>query len=123
MADLVILCAALGTDPATVATGRYRGTGERSNRKGWRMATIYVREHFGRSQVTGAGPTDADAIEALVVQLRYRVTGRADRFRSRAAECRRGAADCRERANQYDEEAQRNDAEAARLEELARDHH
>lgn len=120
MGDLAALCAVLGADPAAVTVGRYRGPGERTDRKTWRQASVPVRDYRGLEILTGAGRDNDEATLSLATQLRARVRGRADRLRRRASEHRRSASECRRRAQEHDTEAIRDDADAERLEEVCR---
>lgn len=121
MGDLATLCAALGIDPTRIATERYRGPGERSDRKGWRRASLpYAHPDWrGSELVIGAGPTDDAALADLTGTLRAMVRRAAQDARRRAIELHRRASALRDEALACDARAESVDCDAARLEKVS----
>lgn len=108
LADALSL--ASGPDTITVALVPYRGTGERSTKRGWRVAVLCDREravYTGFEPVQRCGKTDEAALEALAAELRSRVTVVLRDAEGSAAHNRRMAAQHAEQANALDARAAR----------------
>jgi hypothetical protein len=106
-----------------VSVQKYRGWGERSDRKGWRTATLMLAAHpsvdrFGHKH-DGSGKDEAEAIVSLVKHLTYDIQQKASDEANNAKSHAREAEALRAKAIRADslsaEELKRSDEMIAAL--------
>lgn len=126
--EILSLAAILGMKADGVEVDRYRGSGERSYRKGWQTAHLSRLGHgrvkdpnnFSASFVSycSDGETDEDAQDRLLARLKRDVACHLKGMTERANGYRDQARDARAGAERLDSEAAEIDARAKALAEM-----